>query len=84
MFCPVFPFDFNEDGIDEIWYVGNPDHGTFLLRIAGKTPGPDGRFRQGLEEFVYDLGTGEKIKAGFKVYRTLPVVLCRQPTAQRI
>lgn len=27
-FCPVFPFDLDGDGIDEIWHVGNkdPDH----------------------------------------------------------
>ena len=25
-FCPVFPFDLDGDGVDEIWHVGNPDH----------------------------------------------------------
>ena len=24
-FCPVFPFDLDGDGVDEIWLVGNPD-----------------------------------------------------------
>src|SRR5690606_36729142 len=24
-FCPVFPFDLDGDGVDEIWHVGNPD-----------------------------------------------------------
>jgi hypothetical protein len=24
-FCPVFPFDLDKDGVDEIWFVNNPD-----------------------------------------------------------
>ncbi|MHC4396508.1 MAG: hypothetical protein ACYS1A_12715 [Planctomycetota bacterium] len=24
-FCPVYPFDLNSDGVDEIWFVNNPD-----------------------------------------------------------
>jgi hypothetical protein len=24
-FCPVFPFDLDGDGVDEIWFVNNPD-----------------------------------------------------------
>src|SRR2546421_1723024 len=24
-FCPVFPFDLDGDGVDEIWYVNNPN-----------------------------------------------------------
>jgi len=43
------------------------------IRISTKTAGPDGRFHQGREEFVFDALTGEERHLPFSVYRTLPV-----------
>lgn len=54
-FCPVFPFDLDGDGIDEIWFVNNvdPDHPLGLSnyrlerldastgRTTGQWPWPD-------------------------------------------
>jgi len=43
-FCPVYPFDLDGDGVDEIWYVNNlnPDHqlslqNSCLERLDGRT-----------------------------------------------
>ena len=43
-FCPIFSFDLDQDGVDEIWYVGNTDashpldHRKYVLeRVSAKT-----------------------------------------------
>lgn len=51
-FTPVFPFDLDGDGADEIWFVNNidPDHpltirGQRLERLDARTGKSTGRFR---------------------------------------
>lgn len=48
-FCPIFAFDLNADGVDEIWYVGNrdPNHPLdnrkyVLERLDGRTGATSG------------------------------------------
>jgi hypothetical protein len=43
------------------------------IRIGEKSCGPDGRFHQAREEFIYDALTGAERELPFSVYRTLPV-----------
>lgn len=43
------------------------------IRIGAKTCGPEGRFHQACEEFVYRAMSGESITLPFSVYGTLPV-----------
>lgn len=45
------------------------------VRIGNKTCGPDGRFHDHYEEFVYDMETGEPVDLGFSVYKSMPVDL---------
>lgn len=48
-------------------------HYVMGIRIGKKTCGPDGRFHDHYDEFVYDPKDGSRIKLGFSVYKTLPV-----------
>jgi hypothetical protein len=48
---------------------------AMTIRIGRKTCGPDGRFHQDCEEFVFDALSGEARKLPFSVYRTIPVDL---------
>lgn len=50
-------------------------HVTMAIRIGAKTCGPDGRFHQNMDEFIYDAETGQPYKLPFQVYRTIPVDL---------
>jgi len=50
-------------------------HVVMAIRIGSKTCGPDGRFHQNMDEFVFDAETGEEYPLGFSVYRTIPVDL---------
>lgn len=43
------------------------------IRIGHKTCGPDGRFHQDRDEFVFDVMTGEPRDLPFSVYHTIPV-----------
>jgi len=53
----------------------NREHVAMAIRIGKKTCGPDGRFHQDPEEFVFDALTGEPRSVPFSVYRTIPVDL---------
>lgn len=46
---------------------------AMAIRIGHKTCGPDGRFHEGRDEFVFDALTGEPLPLPFSVYQTLPV-----------
>ncbi|TDF96152.1 polysaccharide lyase 11 [Paenibacillus piri] len=48
-------------------------HVTMAIRIGAKTCGPDGRFHQNMDEFIYDAETGKPYELPFSVYRTIPV-----------
>lgn len=64
--------------IDMGWvaHLNNPaDFTAMSIRIGKKTLGPEGRFRTGTEEFVFDAATGTPIHLPFKVYETMPVDL---------
>jgi hypothetical protein len=50
-------------------------HVTMAIRIGAKTCGPDGRFHQNMDEFVYNAATGNPYTLPFSVYRTIPVDL---------
>ncbi|TBL76240.1 polysaccharide lyase 11 [Paenibacillus thalictri] len=50
-------------------------HVMMAIRIGAKTCGPDGRFHQNMDEFVYDAATGTPYTLPFSVYRTIPVDL---------
>lgn len=54
-----------------------PDRKTYGLgvRIGSKTCGPDGRFHDHYEEFVYDMESGRQVELGFSVYKSMPVDL---------
>jgi len=43
------------------------------IRIGHKTCGPDGRFHQDREEFIFDALTGRPARLPFPVYQTIPV-----------
>lgn len=46
---------------------------ALAVRIGGKTAGPDGFFRTGVEEFVYDPVKGTRVQIDFQLYLRLPV-----------
>jgi hypothetical protein len=48
---------------------------AMAIRIGGKTAGPKGFFRKGVEEFTYDALTGKEHPLAFSVFGTLPVDL---------
>ncbi|MBN1399809.1 MAG: polysaccharide lyase 11 [Anaerolineae bacterium] len=48
---------------------------AMAIRIGHKTCGPDGRFHQDRDEFVYAALTGQPLELPFGVYGTLPVDL---------
>jgi hypothetical protein len=50
-------------------------HVAMAVRIGHKRCGPEGRFREGVEEFTFDALTGEPVELPFSVYGTLPVDL---------
>jgi hypothetical protein len=50
-------------------------HIAMAVRIGHKTCGPDGRFHEDRDEFVFDLLTGDERELPFSVYTTLPVDL---------
>jgi len=49
------------------------DFTAMSIRIGSKTCGPDGRFHQERDEFIYNALTGEKVSLPFSIYLTLPV-----------
>ena len=53
----------------------NGRHIAMAIRIGGKTAGPKGFFRKGVEEFTYDALTGKEHPPDFSVFSTLPVDL---------
>jgi len=75
-FCPFYPFDFNSDGVDEIWFVNNTDDehplgskGRCLERIdalTGKTmgqwPWPKSAPRQSLSHVFRNFILGGYVK----------------------
>lgn len=70
--------DLEQGHIDMGWTarIGEgKEHIVMAIRIGGKTAGPKGFFRTGVEEFTYKALTGEKYPLPFSVYRTLPVDL---------
>ena len=46
---------------------------AMAIRIGHKTAGPKGFSRSGVEEFAWDVITGEEIDLPFSVYQSLPV-----------
>lgn len=54
-----------------------PDRGHYAMgiRIGHKTCGPDGRYHDKYEEFIYNLEDGSPVDLGYSVYKTLPVDL---------
>jgi hypothetical protein len=46
---------------------------AMAIRVGHKTSGPDGRFHQDRDEFVYEALTGRPVSLPFSVYQTLPV-----------
>ena len=70
--------DVAEGHMDQGWVARlSPDgHPVAMgVRIKHKTLGPSGRFRDGVEQFVYDAVTGKRRDTSFDVYLTLPVDL---------
>jgi hypothetical protein len=53
----------------------NGEHIAMAIRIGGKTAGPKGFFRKGVEEFTYKAFTGQEHPLPFSVFGTLPVDL---------
>lgn len=87
-FCPVYPFDLDGDGVDEIYYVDNPnaDHPLGLshyqlTRLDGLTGEPTGHF-----PWPSDGGYGQSLSHIFRYFviggqvRGEPVLLTAQGT----
>lgn len=51
------------------------EHVAMAIRIGGKTAGPKGFFRKGVEEFTYEALSGQAHPLPFSVFGTLPVDL---------
>jgi hypothetical protein len=66
----------DEGHIDMGWAARSPESGQLFgaIRIGHKSCGPDGRFHQDREEFVYDR-EGNDVKLPFSHYHGLPVDL---------
>jgi hypothetical protein len=47
----------------------------YAVKIGAKRAGPDGFFRDGLEEFVWKPGNGERVSLPYSLYERLPVDL---------
>jgi len=70
--------DLDKGHMDMGWVarLGKDGRGTAMaIRIGGKTAGPQGFHRTGVEEFVYDAFSGQPRKLGFPVFGSLPVDL---------
>jgi hypothetical protein len=70
--------DIDQGHIDLGWVGHLGDAGepvATAVRIGSKVCGPDGRYREGVEEFAYDAMTGEPVELPFASYGTLPVDL---------
>ena len=66
----------NRGHIDMGWAARLGEGGrpvAMAIRIGHKTCGPDGRFHQQCDEFVFDALTGAEQRLPFSVYRTIPV-----------
>jgi hypothetical protein len=50
-------------------------HVAMAIRIGGKSAGPQGFFRKGVEQFTYDAFTGAEHPLDFSVFCTVPVDL---------
>ena len=64
--------------MDMGWTARLGENGELIamaIRIGGKTAGPKGFFRKGVEEFTYDALTGREHPLAFSVFGTLPVDL---------
>ena len=64
--------------MDMGWTARLGENGELIamaIRIGGKTAGPKGFFRKGVEEFTYDALTGKEYPLAFSVFGTLPVDL---------
>jgi len=53
----------------------NGQHVAMAIRIGGKSAGPKGFSRKGVEEFTYEALTGRKHRPDYGVFGTLPVDL---------
>ncbi len=69
--------DLEEGHIDMGWVARLGDEGKTAMaaRIGRKTCGPEGRFHEGTEFFLYNAFTGERVEHTFDPYKTLPVDL---------
>ncbi|MFP4223340.1 MAG: hypothetical protein ACOCTI_00540 [Phycisphaeraceae bacterium] len=70
--------DLDEGHMDMGWVAHLGENGrpvAMAIRIGGKSAGSAGRFHSGVEEFVYDALTGERMELDFSVYEALPVDL---------
>jgi hypothetical protein len=68
--------DLAKGHIDMGWVARSETDGAKIalaIRIGGKTAGPRGFARQAVEEFAYDLSTGQRRSLPFRAYETLPV-----------
>jgi hypothetical protein len=68
--------DIKQGHMDMGWVARLGENGrkiAMAIRIGGKSAGPLGFTRSGIEEFAWDVFTGEKIELPFSVYKTLPV-----------
>lgn len=53
----------------------NREHYAMGIRIGHKSCGPDGRYHDRYEEFVYKVEDGSEVDLGFSVYKSMPVDL---------
>jgi hypothetical protein len=70
--------DIDEGHMDQGWVARLGPAGeavAMAIRIRHKTLGPSGRFRDGVEQFIYDAITGKRRDAAFDAYLTIPVDL---------
>ncbi|MDF2963665.1 MAG: hypothetical protein K0S39_5400 [Paenibacillus sp.] len=70
--------DVDHGHMDMGWTARLKDDGSHVamaIRIGAKTCGPDGRFHQDRDEFVFDTASGEPYTLPFSVYQTIPVDL---------
>lgn len=68
--------DLDQGHIDMGWIAHFPPDGravAMAIRIGSKKAGPDGTERGGVEEFLYDAVTGERMRAKYPVFGALPV-----------
>jgi hypothetical protein len=70
--------DLDRGHIDLGWVArlgDNREPVASAVRIGHKVCGPDGRYREGVEEFAWDAMTGRPVELPFATYGTLPVDL---------